>query len=64
MEIYNISVFPRFPIQRYRRPINRRIGNANISGIRRGRFDVKKVNINAKPKPNLAKYPGNVNYES
>ena len=52
-------MFQRFPTQRLRRPINRRIGNAIPTGIRRGRFNVKKINTNAKPMPNLAKYPGN-----
>ena len=49
----------RFPPTRIRRPINRRAGSAINSGINnRRRFNVKQINTNAKPMPNLAKFPG------
>ena len=50
--------FQRFPPTRIRRPVNRRAGSVINSGIKRGRFNVKQTNTNAKPMPNLAKFPG------
>ena len=54
----------RFPTQRFRKPITRRIGNTQRIGntinpnIRGVRFNPKPINKNSKPKPNLAKFPG------
>ena len=53
------AAIQRFPTTRIRRPINRRAGNVINSGINRRRFNVKQTNTNAKPMPNLAKFPGN-----
>ena len=48
------------PVQRFRKPLNRRIGNTVNSGFKGGRFISKPINKNVKPKPNLAKFPGNL----
>ena len=53
-------MFQRFRPQRIRRPINRRVGNVIGSPPGQRRFNVKKANTNARPKPDLAKYPGNI----
>ena len=50
--------FQRFPVQRYRKPVNRRIGNTINPGLNGARFNSKPINKNTKPKPNLAKFPG------
>ena len=55
-----LIVFQRYPAQRIRKPINRRIGNVIGSAPGQRRFSVKNFNKNVRPKPNLAKYPGNI----
>ena len=48
----------RVPVQRFRKPLNRRIGNTVSSGFKGGRFNTKPVRKISKPQPNLAKFPG------
>ena len=48
----------RLPVQRFRKPLNRRIGNTVSSGFKGGRFNTKPIRKISKPQPNLAKFPG------
>ena len=59
-QIYHctISGLQRLPAQRFRKPLNRRIGTTVNSGFKVGRFNSKPINKISKPKPNLARFPG------